>query len=147
MPAPRGEPRPPVSWGGRPFLLRRRAVRALGTDRPGRIAYLVPVSLIVAYGTCIARSVGNTARGHCHGADVGDAASLGRNVRYAMLICVSPLATDRMRNSVGKIEPIFLPLHVGVAFALAPGFSLGACIHPAARLECWSQRDRSRRIG
>jgi hypothetical protein len=111
---------------------------------------LVPVSLIVAYGSCFARSVGNTARGHCHGghgADIGDAASLGCNVRYALLTCVSLLAADHMRNSAGKIEPTFLPLHVGVTFALAPAFSLGARVRPAARLERSSQRDRSRRIG
>ena len=114
------------------------------TDLIGRIVLFVPkvmvAVLILAFGAYFARFVGAAITTWCKNVGIGEAKTLGRLSRYAIMIFVVLIALDQL--GLGDIiRQTFLIIVAAVALGLALAFGLGGQKHAAELLERWSRHD------
>lgn len=114
------------------------------TDLIGRVVLFVPkvmvAVLILAFGAYFARFVGAAIMTWCKNVGIGEAKTLGRLSRYAIMIFVVLIALDQL--GLGDIiRQTFLIIVAAVALGLALAFGLGGQKRAAELLERWSRRD------
>lgn len=114
------------------------------TDLIGRVVLFVPkvmvAVLILAFGAYFARFVGAAITTWCKNVGIGEAKTLGRLSRYAIMIFVVLIALDQL--GLGDIiRQTFLIVVAAVALGLALAFGLGGQKRAAELLERWSRRD------
>jgi hypothetical protein len=112
----------------------------------GQVIWFVPrllvALLVVVFGSYFARFAGNAVQGWCRGADIPDAALIGRLMQYGVMAFVVLLAVDHLDIGGGLIQRTFLILLAGVVVALALAFGIGGRDRAAAQIERWFPRDR-----
>jgi hypothetical protein len=113
------------------------------TDLIGRVVLFVPkvmvAVLILAFGAYFARFVGAALTTYCKNVGIGEAKTLGRFARYAIMIFVILIALDQL--GLGDIiRQTFLIIIAAVALGLALAFGLGGQKRAAELLERWARR-------
>lgn len=119
------------------------------TDLLGKVLLFVPrllvALLVVVFGSYFARFAGNAVQSYCRGAEISEAAVLGRVMQYGVMVFVVLLAIDHLDIGGGLIQQTFLILLTGIVVALALAFGLGARDRAAVLIERWFPRDDSKR--
>jgi hypothetical protein len=98
---------------------------------------VVVALLLLAFGAYFARFVGNAVVSYCRGIGIGDAETLGRLARYAIMAFVILIALDELDIGGAFIVQAFLIVLAGLVLAVALAFGLGGREWAAARLERW----------
>jgi hypothetical protein len=113
------------------------------TDLIGRIVLFVPkvmvAVLILAFGAYFAGFVGTAVTTFGRNVGVGEAKTLGRLARYAIMVFVTLIALDQL--GLGDIiRQTFLIIVAAIALGLALAFGLGGQKRAAQLLERWSRQ-------